>query len=60
MLPSPGVIAVAREALASLGGRVFAWEGMLPSPGVIGVTGEALASLASFSSRGDLPGKWID
>ena len=32
MLPSPGMVVVAGEVLASPGGRVLAWEGMLPSP----------------------------
>ena len=44
MLPSLGVTVVAREALASLGGGVLAWEGMFLSPGVVVVAGEVLAS----------------
>ena len=70
MPPSPGVIVVTGEVLASLGGRVLAWERMLPSPGVIAVTGEVLASLGGrvlawegmlpSLAGGDLPGKWFD
>ena len=70
MLPSPGEIAVTREALASLGGRVLAWEGMLPSLGVIAVAGEVLASpggrvlawegMLPSPVGGNLPGKWYD
>ena len=47
MLPSMaggGMTIVPREALASLGEGVLAWEGVIPSPGIVAIAREVLAS----------------